>query len=53
MKTIRAATTICAVSGIADLFLLVGCQGGSSGMSGRGFKTMAAPVSLSPSPRET
>ena len=47
MKTIRAATTICAVSKIASLFLLVGCQDGLSGMSGPGFKTMVAPVFLS------
>ena len=33
MKTIRAAAAICAVSEIAGLFLLIGCQGGSSGMS--------------------
>jgi hypothetical protein len=43
MKTIRAATTICAVSKIAGLFLLVGCQDGSSGMSGPGLQNNGSP----------
>jgi hypothetical protein len=42
MKTIRAATTICAVSEIAGLFLPVGCQGGRLVCRGRGFKTMGS-----------
>ena len=43
MKTIRTATTICAVSGIAGLFRLVGCQGGSSGISGPGLQNNGSP----------
>jgi hypothetical protein len=43
MKTIRAATTICAVSKIAGWFLLVGCQDGSSGMSGSGLQNNGSP----------
>ena len=43
MKTIRAATTICAVSEITGLFLLGGCQNGSSGMSGSELQNNGSP----------
>jgi hypothetical protein len=43
MKTIRAATTICAALGIAGLFLPVGRQGGSPGMSGPGLQNNGSP----------
>jgi hypothetical protein len=43
MRTIRAATTIRTVSGIAGLFLPVGCQGGSSDMSGPGLQNNGSP----------